>query len=85
MTNLTYRADAAAGRLARAPGPAGTVSHVARLTPIGAAVTAAGLARRGIEQRLRLPPGASGDPLPAADPPSPSTPPSSCPKRSIRR
>jgi glutamine synthetase len=51
MTNLTYREDAAANRLARATGPPGTVRRVARLTPIGAAVTAAGLARRAADAR----------------------------------
>jgi len=51
MTGLMNRDAAAAGRLARAPGAPGPVSRVARLTPIGAAVTAAGLARRAADAR----------------------------------
>src|SRR5215471_18903787 len=51
VTSLNDRAGTLASRLTPAPGPPGTLSCIPLLTPVGAAVTAAGLARRAADAR----------------------------------
>ena len=51
MTSLNDQAGTLASRLTPAPGPPGTLSRIPPLAPVGAAVTAAGLARRAADAR----------------------------------